>query len=194
LSITPASLALSLFSDVRQQPMTMLIRIELACLALIMACTSERPAPPNAAAAQTTDSSVRMSARSEDTSLVGDTLELVGIGNQMVPRWDGVPIPCDSAHTPLIERIIFTDDSSYFAYTVDRPGCRDERFASSDTSETTSSYAIRGDTLAIYSGGGNETFQWYNGRLYADSVVQLFIEPEQARRYSRRRGETRRSH
>jgi hypothetical protein len=171
----------------------MQIRIELACLAMVMACTSEKPAPPNATAEQTTGSSTRMSAHSDDTSLVGDTLELVGIGDQKVPRWDGVPIPCDSAHTPLIERIIFTDDSSYYAYTIARPGCRDERYASSDTSEHTSSYAIHGDTLAIYSGGGNETFQWYNGRLYADSVVQLSIEPEQARRYSRRRGATRSS-
>jgi hypothetical protein len=167
------------------------IRTELACIALVVACTAERPAPPNAAAEKHAYSSIQISTQTNGGSLVGDTLELVSIGDQQVPQWRGVPLPCDSAHTPLVERIIFTDDSSYYAYTVARPGCRDERFSSSDTTETTSSYRIRGDTLAIYSGGGDETFQWYNGRLFADSVVQLFIEPERARRYSRRRGEDR---
>ena len=169
----------------------MQIRTELACIAIVVACKGERPAPPNAGAEQTARSSTQISAQSNDGSLVGDTLELVSIGNQKVPQWNGVPLPCDSAHTPLVERIIFTDDSSYYAYTVARPGCRDERFSSSDTTEAASSYRIRGDTLAIYSGGGAETFQWYTGRLFADSVVQLFIEPERARHYSRRRGEDR---
>ena len=166
----------------------MRIRTALVGIALIVACKAERPAPPNAAIQQTAHSSPQISAQSGGGSLVGDTLELVSIGDQQVPEWRGVPLPCDSAHTPLVERIIFTDDSSYYAYAVARPGCRDERFSSSDTTETTSSYRVRGDTLTIYSGGGDEIYQSYNGRLFSDSVVQLFIEHERARRYSRRRG------
>jgi hypothetical protein len=156
-------------------------------IALMVNCKTERPAPPNAATQRSGHSSTQSLVRSNTASLVGDTLELVSIGERQVPEWRGISLPCDSAHTPLVERIIFTDDSSYYGYTVARPGCRDERFSSSDTTVGTSIYHVRGDTLTIYSGGGDEMDQWFNGRLFPDSVVQLSIEHERARHYSRRR-------
>ena len=79
-------------------------------------------------------------------------------------------------------------DSSYRGVRVARPGCRDPRIASSDTVQWASYYRLRGDTLTLYEGGGNETFESYNGRVFQDSVVQIFIEPIHINRYGRRRG------
>jgi hypothetical protein len=165
----------------------MRVRAPLICIALIVNCKAEKPAPPNAATQRSSPYATLGLASRNASSLVGDTLELVSIGDRQVPEWRGVRLPCDSAHTPLVERIIFTDDSSYYGYSVARRGCRDERFSSSDTTVGASIYHVRGDTLTIYSGNGDEIEQWYNGLLFPDSVVQLFIERERARRYSRRR-------
>jgi hypothetical protein len=163
------------------------IRTSLICIALMVNCKVERPAPPNAPTQRSAPSTIQGVAHSNAGSLVGDTLELVSIGDRQVPEWRGVPLPCDSAHTPLVARIIFTDDSSYYGYTVARPGCRDERFSSSDTTEGANIYRVRGDTLTLYTGDGDEIYESYNGRLFPDSVVQLDIEHERAQRYSRRR-------
>jgi hypothetical protein len=89
----------------------------------------------------------------------------------------------------MAERIIFIDDSTYDGYSVAPPGCRDERFSSSDTIVMASIYKVRGDTLMVFRGDGDEIDQWYNGRLFPDSTVQLFIEHERARKYSRRRSQ-----
>ena len=165
----------------------MRMRTPIICIALMVSCKAERPAPPKTATQRIDHSSTQRSAPRNAGSLAGDTLELVSIGDRQVPKWHGAPLPCDSARTPLVSRIIFTDDSSYHGYTIARPGCRDERFASSDTTVGESIYKVRGDTLTIFSGDGDEIYQSYNGRLFPDSVVQLFIEDEKVRRYSRRR-------
>ena len=165
----------------------MRIRAPVICIALMVNCKAEGPAPPNAATQRSDHSSTQSLVHRSAGSLAGDTLELVSIGDRQVPEWHGAPLPCDSAHTPLVSRIIFTDDSSYYGYTIARPGCRDERFSSSDTTVGASIYHLHGDTLTIFRGDGDEIEQSYNGRVFPDSVVQLDIEHEQARRYSRRR-------
>jgi hypothetical protein len=162
-------------------------RTLVICIALLLNCKAERPAPPSAATQRSDPSSTQRLDHRNAGSLAGDTLELISIGDRQVPEWHGVPLPCDSAHTPLVSRMIFTDDSTYREYTVARPGCRDERYSSSDTTESASIYRVHGDTLMIFSGDGDEIDQSYNGRLFPDSVVQLFIEAERVQRYARRR-------
>ena len=66
-----------------------------------------------------------------------------------------------------------------------RAGCRDSRVAPSDTAEWGSLYRVHGDTLTLYSGNGDEVFESYNGRVFPDSVVQVDIERERIRRYTR---------
>jgi hypothetical protein len=126
--------------------------------------------------------------KSSASALAGDTLELVSIGTRRLSEWRGVDLPCDSARTPLFERIVFIDDSSYFGVTADRPGCRDPLVSSSDTLLWQSIYRLHGDTLTLYTGDGDEVFQSYNGLLFPDSVVQVSIGKEHAQRYSRRHG------
>lgn len=117
----------------------------------------------------------------------GDTLELVSIGGRPLPDSRQTRLRCDSAATPAFEQMFFVNDSTYRGVSATRPGCRDERFASSDTTEWVSLYRLHGDTLTLYSGDGDETFEAYNGRVFPDSVVQVAIERERIHRYIRRR-------
>jgi hypothetical protein len=123
---------------------------------------------------------------SGDGPLVGDTLELISIGGRSLPEGRGVRLPCDPAGTPLLERIVFTGDSTYTQIEVIRPGCRDPLVSGSDTLVIASEYRVHGDTLTLYTGGGDEMFQSYNGRIFRDSVVQIDIREDQVRRYARR--------
>jgi hypothetical protein len=105
----------------------------------------------------------------------------------MLPNREG-RLPCDAAATPALERLIFYDDSSYFGIRVARPRCQDRRVASSDTVYLEGQYQVHGDTLTLYSGGGDEIFESYNGRLFPDSVVQVSVDPIRIKRYTRRPG------
>ena len=155
------------------------------CIGLLASCKPERSRLDNRETSPVT--STPLVATSHVGSLAGDTLELVSIGGRALPASTSVHLPCDSAGTPLLERKIFTGDSTYTGIIVLRPGCRDERMSSSDTLEFGSLYVIHGDTLTLYVGDGDEIFQSFNGRLFLDSVVQVAIENERARKYSRRR-------
>jgi len=119
--------------------------------------------------------------------LTGDTLELVSVGGRTLSDWHRAPSPCDSVPIAF-ERIVFATDSTYNAISVTLPGCRDERMASSDTTEWESLFRLHGDTLMLYTGDGDEVFQMYNGQVFADSVVQLASESARSRRYRRRPG------
>jgi hypothetical protein len=119
--------------------------------------------------------------------LTGDTLELVSVGGRTLSDWHQAPSPCDSVPIAF-ERIVFATDSTYNAFSVTLPGCRDERMASSDTSEWESLFRLHGDTLTLYTGDGDEVFEADNDQVFADSVVQLGSESERIRRYRRRPG------
>ena len=84
-------------------------------------------------------------------------------------------------------------DSTYSATTVMRPACHDPIDFPSDTLRSSSIWRVRGDTLTLFTGEGTEIEQWYNGRVYPDSVVQLFIEEHSARHYVRRRAGSRKT-
>ena len=161
---------------------------------MLAACTPEGrlPQDDSVASAIPLASPTTTTAREIPNSLVGDTLELISIGGRRLPDPRTPNLPCDSARTPLLQRHVFDDDSTYSGITVVRPGCRDELVSSSDTLVVASSYEVRGDTLRLYVGDGDEIFQSYNGRIFPDSVVQLFTDDERNVRYLRRRARSHR--
>jgi hypothetical protein len=91
-----------------------------------------------------------------------------------------------------VERLVL-GDSMYSYIFVLRPECRNPVDVPSDTIQFSSSYRVRGDTLTLFTGEGADVEEWYNGRLYPDSVVQTFVERDQGKHYARRRAASRRA-
>ena len=119
-------------------------------------------------------------------SLDGDTLVLIGVGKQSLQAVLASNPPCNVRSIPALQRLMFRD-STYRAFTIERPGCRDPRMASSDTTELVSQYEVHGDTLMLFTGDGDEVFASYSGRLFPDSVTALASDETIAWRYARRR-------
>ena len=126
-------------------------------------------------------------AASPNGSLTGDTLVLIGVGKLSLQAVLASNPPCNVRSIPALQRFMFQTDSMYRGVSIERPGCRDPRMASSDTAEWVSRYEVHGDTLTLFTGDGDEVFASYNGRLFLDSVTALASDETIAWRYARRR-------
>src|SRR2546426_12334818 len=109
------------------------------------------------------------------------------LGTARCPIGTGERCPAAGTRPRLLNgsslAILHTVACGWRAQVAGTPG-----IASSDTVQWGSYYRLHGDTLTLYEGGGNETFESYNGRVFQDSVVQIFIGPIHINRYGRRRG------
>ena len=167
------------------------VMLLLACGAL-PACQARESAPrgrDSSVQASPVTASLRPPVRSAlpNDSLVGDTVILVGFGPQSLPDALAANPPCNERSIPVLERLVFVSDSMYDALRIERPGCRDPRMASSDTTEWGSGYRVHGDTLTLYFGDGDEVFESGSFRLFPDSLVGLASDPVERVRYVRRR-------
>ena len=126
-------------------------------------------------------------AASPNGSLTGDTLLLIGVGKQSLQAALASSPPCNVRSIPALQRVMFQSDSMYRGFSIERPGCRDPRMASSDTAEWVSRYEVHGDMLTLFTGDGDEVFASYSGRLFADSVTALASDETIAWRYARHR-------
>jgi hypothetical protein len=157
------------------------------CMALLVlvGCNGETRTSRTDSVAVSADSSVSRLSPNNFSAFAGDTLELVSIGGRPVPQPGGAPLPCDSARTPLRERIVASADTTYWKLTVVRPGCRDTVKFRTDTVESRARYDVVGDTLHLHSrNDGPEFF----GLLFPDSVVEVGKSADKVWRYSRRGG------
>jgi hypothetical protein len=150
-----------------------LVRSCVFC-AVIAACGSDQTKSP---ANETTP--VAKSPDRPIGGLTGDTLDLVAVGRNFVPGNDTAPPNCA---TPRSLRIIFRSPKEYVAHNVTRRGCG---APNADSTTTESKYTVRADTLFIYEGDGDETFQWIVGTLTADSLIQISTDTPD--RFVRRR-------
>ena len=70
-----------------------------------------------------------------------------------------------------------SDDSSFYRVEDDSPTCFGPTTDSAaHWSGRWSTYRINGDTLHLFEGDGDETFQWVNGIVSEDSLIQLFAD------------------
>jgi hypothetical protein len=160
----------------------------IAMAILILAgCKGESKSSRIDSAAVAADSSASREGQNSFAAFAGDTLELISVGGHPLPQPSGVPLPCDSARTPLRQRIVASADTSYWQLTVVRPGCRDTVKFRSDSLEIRGNYWILGDTLHLYYGSGKESYEFF-GKLFPDSVVQIGTGADRVWRYSRRSG------
>ncbi len=116
--------------------------------------------------------------------LAGDTLDLARVGSHLVQDVGGEA--CDPVVPYAFARMVFRDDSTYRLERAVHPACLDPRPAALDTESRIGLYKLHGDTLTLYSGIGREVDETYNGLLFPDSVVQIFIERDRVTRYARR--------
>ena len=91
-------------------------------------------------------------AASPNGSLTGDTLVLIGVGKLSLQAVLASNPPCNVRSIPALQRFMFQSDSMYRGVSIERPGCRDPRMASSDTAEWVSRYEVHGDTLMLFDG------------------------------------------
>jgi hypothetical protein len=157
-------------------------------ISLLVSCKADSRPARNDAIAPPAVTSRPVGAENSVASLAGDTLELVSVGGRQLPDVRQPHLPCDSAGTPLLQRIVLARDSTYSGIIVHRPGCRDTLASSSDTLEYGGIYKVHGDTLTLYTDDVDEIAQTYNGVLFPDSVVPVLAEKEKAWLYSRRPG------
>lgn len=121
--------------------------------------------------------------------LVGDTFDLVAIGQT---RLGSLPAeaPCGgSNNVPQSERIIILNDSAYTDQSIPRAACRASLFSPADTLiESAGVYALRGDTLSFFilGGGEYERENWLTGKLTADSLTPVSPGHPVGRYYVRR--------
>jgi hypothetical protein len=113
--------------------------------------------------------------------LVGDTFDLVTVGDTFVP--DLRTLPC--AHKGRSDRIIIRDDSSYVVGLVERPACAN-LIAEYSGSLRYGHFKVAYDTLVFYTGDGDEVFQSGSGIVSRDSMVPIAHYANGAR-YIRRR-------
>lgn len=115
--------------------------------------------------------------------LVGDTFDLVAVGDTFVP--DLRTLPC--AHKGASRRVIIRDDSSYVAGPVKRPACDPPVSEAYDRSLTFGHFKINYDTLVFYVGDGDEVFQSGFGIVSRDSMLPHAMYRASGGRYIRRR-------
>jgi hypothetical protein len=99
-----------------------------------------------------------------------DTFDLVTVAGNPLPT----PIPPAKAACPVRRvfsaRYVFQPDSTYDFLYADKIGCG-QALTVPDTTRYTGHYEIIGDTLTVYRGDGDEEFQQFIARRWADSLV-----------------------
>jgi hypothetical protein len=157
--------------------------------AICVGCKAEgrAPAPDSTTSAVATDALSAAPTPNSYESLAGDTLDLVSVGGKALPQPGGAGLACDSAHTPVRQQLVLSADTTYWALTVARPGCRDTVITESDTLRTRGWYAISGDTIFIRFAGPKVDTE-LSGLIFPDSIVQVGTTSDRIWRFSRRQG------
>ena len=143
--------------------------------------STHRTAARSAAAIPVTDADTHIALTPHE--LVGDTFDLVAVGDTFVPNL--TTLPC--AHKGRSRRIIIRDDSAYVAGPVKRPACDAPVREGNDRSMTFGHFKIEYDTLVFYIGDGDEVFQSMFGIVSRDSMLPDAAYRASGGRYIRRR-------
>lgn len=144
-------------------------------LGLAGACSREIPARAkgsSTAVAHAPNPSVSAIPQSSPGSIVGDTFVLVAIGSQStrVPVSDSAPC----GFLPYL-RVVISNEQSFYRVTDNHPTCFGPATDSaSHWSGEWSTYRVNRDTVHLFQGDGNETFEWVTGMLTDDSLIELY--------------------
>lgn len=121
--------------------------------------------------------------------VLGDTFDLVTIGNRRLAS-SAPGLSCTGGdHIPQSERMIIRSDSVVIFQLVERAPCRGKQFSPGDTLfEVSGVYDLRGDTLSFYTVGGQEFAKdlRLSGHLTSDSLLPFLADTLSARVYERR--------
>ena len=165
------------------------------CVTTLLALACDRNASKSRAAGTGASLAPSVSAatphveRKDAASMVlrGDTFDLVisrGAEQQSLARGQ---FACNSAAARYSEeRLVFSTDSTYESFAVLRHECWDKHDSSSDTLQTGSMYRLRGDTVKLYTGDGDEIFDSGSLLIVGDSLVPFAVSPDSSR-FARRR-------
>jgi hypothetical protein len=161
----------------------------VALAAAVFACSPSRSEQMADRASPPGGTSVTRSANERRTGVVGDTFDLVAIGNRRLAA-TAPGLSCTGRdYMPQSERMIVRSDSVVAFQLVERAPCRGKQFSPGDTLfEVTGVYDLRGDTLSFYTVGGQEFERdlRLSGRLTSDSLLSFSADTLEARAYERR--------